>query len=74
MGDDPLEDIDLSTGGVQPVTNPTVVRTRDQAGVARAQQLIHLDALNGPKYEALPTVAGGPVPKRPITGLDSPSA
>jgi hypothetical protein len=69
MGDDPLEDIDLTAAGVQPVTNgATVVRTRDQAGVAGAQQLIHLDAVNGPKYEALPTVSGGPVPKRPDNG------
>jgi hypothetical protein len=69
MGDDPLEDIDLVTGGVQPVTNgATVVRTRDQAGVAGAQQLIHLDATGGPKYELLPTVSGGPVPRRPDNG------
>ena len=53
------------------VSGNNVSVTWDTAGVPGMQQLIDLTAVSGPKYEALPTIAGGLVPKRPdnATGM-----
>ena len=50
------------------VSGNTVTVTWDTQGSPGMQQLIDLSAVGGPKYEALPTVSGGPVPKRPDNG------
>jgi hypothetical protein len=50
------------------IAGNTVTVTWDEAGNPGQQQLIDLSAIGGPKYEALPTVSGGPVPKRPDNG------
>lgn len=53
------------------IAGNTVSVTWDTAGAPGMQQLIDLSAIGSPKYEALPTVSGGPVPKRPdnATGI-----
>lgn len=50
------------------VPGNTVSVTWDTAGAPGLQQLIDLVAVNGPRYEALPTAPGGPVPMRPDGG------
>jgi hypothetical protein len=50
------------------VAGNTVTVTWDTAGVAGQQQLVDLAAVAGPRYEALPTTTGGPVPRRPDGG------
>jgi hypothetical protein len=50
------------------VAGNTVTVTWDTAGAPGQQQLIDLSAVAGPKYEALPTTSGGPVPRRPDGG------
>lgn len=66
MGDDPTEA--AVAGATVGSANPSGVATRDSQGVSGQQQLIHLTPNGGPLYEALPTVSGGPVPKRPDNG------
>ncbi len=51
-----------------PSTGNTVTTTFDSAGVLGMQQLIDLTGVAGPRYEALPTTGGGPVPPRPDGG------
>jgi hypothetical protein len=50
------------------VPGNTVSVTWDTQGLPAMQQLVDLAAVNGPKYEALPTMSGGPVPMRPDGG------
>lgn len=66
MGDDPTEA--AVAGAAVGSGNPSGLATRDSQGVAGQQQLIHLVPNGGPLYEALSTVSGGPVPKRPDNG------
>lgn len=53
------------------VSGNTATITWDTAGNPGQQQLVDLSAIGSPKYEALPTVSGGPVPRRPdnATGI-----
>jgi hypothetical protein len=57
---------DGDTGPPQP--GNTVSTTFDSAGQLGMGQLIDLSAVGGPRYEALPTTGGGPVPPRPDGG------
>jgi hypothetical protein len=57
---------DADTGPPQP--GNTVTTTFDSAGQLGMGQLIDLTAVAGPRYEALPTTSGGPVPRRPDNG------
>lgn len=66
MGDEPVEG--AVAGAPVGSANPSGLATRDSQGLAGLQQLIHLVPVGGPLYEALPTVSGGPVPKRPDNG------
>lgn len=50
------------------IAGNNVTVTWDTAGLPGMQQLVDLAGVNGPKYEALPTVSGGPVPMRPDGG------
>jgi hypothetical protein len=59
MGDDPTEGA---------VSGSSVSTTFDSAGLPGMQQFVDLQGVNGPRYEALPTSSGGPVPRRPDNG------
>jgi hypothetical protein len=50
------------------ISGNTVSVTWDTQGQPSMQQLVDLQAVGGPKYEALPTMIGGPVPMRPDGG------
>jgi hypothetical protein len=65
----PVLDRDYNMGeGEGGVAGNTVTVTWDTAGSPGMQQLVDLSAVNGPRYEALPTTTGGPVPMRPDGG------